>query len=187
MKKTILFYCIAFSLAIFSCKSENKENEKQVVPTEQSSELKTDKKPIDKKETQEIYLSEYSKLAPIELKESKSQNVFKKYGIEFSGNCYACDLAIFKVNKKNFDIVNLCDENDFHRFKDFDYEKKGDIFRIITPETTFIFTKVENEPIYQLKIEGKKPELKNKRIAEFYTPENLIEKFEEHDCGDFEG
>lgn len=186
MKKTVPLYYMALSLAIFSCKSENKETEKQITVTEQITQPKAEK-PTDKKEIQDIDLSEYSKLAPIELKESKSKNVFKKYGIEFSGNCYSCDLATFKINKKNFDIVNICDENDFERFKDFKYEKSGNILKIIISETTFIFTKVENEPIYQLTFEGKKPDLKNKRISEFYTPENLIEKFEEHDCGDFEG
>ncbi|AZB28523.1 hypothetical protein [Chryseobacterium balustinum] len=186
MKKTLSLCCIALSLLIFSCKSENKKTEKQITATEQITQPKTEK-PADKKEIQDIDFSEYSKLAPIELKESKSKNVFKKYGTEFSGNCYACDLAVFKINKKNFDIVNVCDDNDFKRFKDFKYEKSGNILKITTSETTFIFTKVENEPIYQLTFEGKKPDLKNKRISEFYTPETLIEKFEEHDCGDFEG
>lgn len=186
MKKTLSLCCIALSLLIFSCKSENKETEKQITATEQITQLKTEK-PADKKEIQDIDFSEYSKLAPIELKESKSKNVFKKYGTEFSGNCYACDLAVFKINKKNFDIVNVCDDNDFKRFKDFKYEKSGNILKITTSETTFIFTKIENEPIYQLTFEGKKPDLKNKRISEFYTPKTLIEKFEEHDCGDFQG
>lgn len=186
MKKTVPLYYMALSLAIFSCKSENKENEQQITNTEQITQPKTEK-PAYKKEIQEIYLSEYSKLTPIELKEAKSKDVFKKYGTEFSGNCYACDLAIFKLNKKNFDIVNVCDDNDFQRFEDFKYEKSGNILKITTSETTFIFTKVENEPIYQLTFEGKKPDFKNKRISEFYTPETLIEKFEEHDCGDFQG
>lgn len=186
MKKTLSLCCIALSLLIFSCKSENKKTEKQITATEQITQPKTEK-PADKKEIQDIDFSEYSKLAPIELKESKSKNVFKKYGTEFSGNCYACDLAVFKINKKNFDIVNVCDENDYQRFKDFKYEKSGNILKITTSETTFIFTKVENEPIYQLTFEGKKPDLKNKKISEFYTPETLIEKFEEHDCGDFQG
>ncbi|MDY0932444.1 hypothetical protein [Chryseobacterium sp. CFBP8996] len=186
MKKTLSLCCIALSLLIFSCKSENKKTEKQITATEQITQPKTEK-PADKKEIQDIDFSEYSKLAPIELKESKSKNVFKKYGTEFSGNCYACDLAVFKINKKNFDIVNVCDENDYQRFKDFKYEKSGNILKITTSETTFIFTKVENEPIYQLTFEGKKPDLKNKRISEFYTPKTLIEKFEEHDCGDFQG
>lgn len=186
MKKTLSLCCIALSLLIFSCKSENKETEKQITATEQITQPKTEK-PADKKEIQDIDFSEYSKLAPIELKESKSKDVFKKYGTEFSGNCYACDLAVFKINKKNFDIVNVCDDNDFKRFKDFKYEKSGNILKITTSETTFIFTKVENEPIYQLTFEGKKPDLKNKRISEFYTPKTLIEKFEEYDCGDFEG
>lgn len=118
MKKTVPLYYMALSLAIFSCKSENKENEQQITDTEQITQPKNEK-PAYKKEIQEIYLSEYSKLTPIELKESKSKNVFKKYGTEFSGNCYACDLAIFKLNKKNFDIVNVCDDNDFQRFEDF--------------------------------------------------------------------
>jgi len=187
MKTTLPFYAIVLSLAIFSCKSENKEIEKQIIPTEQSVEIKADKKPVDKKEIQDVDLSEYSQLAPIELKDSKNKNVFKKYGTEFSGNCYACDLAVFKINKKSFDIINVCDENDLQTFKDFKHEKSGNSLKVITSETTFIFTKVESEPIYKLTFEGKKPELKNKRISEFYTPKNLIEKSEEHDCGDFQG
>lgn len=180
--KSASVYLLTLSFILFSCKSDYKEPPTQGDDLNKNSVPATLNNPIH-----EISLAEYSNLAPIELKNSKTTDVYKKYGIEFSGNCYACDLAIFKLNKKNFDLVILCDENDFHRFKDFDYKKRGDVLKIKTSETTFIFTKVENEAVYQLKIEGQKPKLKNKRFSEFYTPQNLIEKFEEHDCGDFQG
>lgn len=178
------FYLIILSLGIFSCKPDNKENGKPQTATEKTSSSKTSK---PEKPVQDVDFSQYSKLVPIELKDSNSADVFKKYGIKFSGNCYSCDLAVFKLNKKNFDIVNVCDENDVERFKEYNYDNSGDILKINTAEITFIFTKVEKEPVYQLKIEGEKPNLKNKRISEFYAPENLVDKFEEHDCGDFEG
>lgn len=187
MKNRFLF-CTVFITLAFSC---NKNNKETIENSHTNSENKTALKPVEKsipeKEETTINLSNYNKLAPIEMKDSKQKNVFKKYGIEFGGVCYSCDLAIFKINDKSFEIVSLCDEKDFHSYKDFSYQKTGNSLKIITPESTFIFIKVENEPIYQLKIEGQKPELKNKRLLEFYTPESLIEKFEEHDCGDFQG
>jgi len=184
MKKKFLFFVIFMTL-VFSCNKETIES--QTTNSEEKSELKTSQEPVLKKVEPTVNLSEYSKLAPIEIKDANQKDVFKKYGIEFGGNCYACDLAIFKLNKKNFDIVELCDEKNFHRYKDFSYEKTENSLKIITQESTFIFTKVENEPIYQLKIEGQKPKFKNRRISEFYASENLIEKFEEHNCGDFGG
>lgn len=187
MKKTLLLYLLAISFTTFSCKPDHKETVKQKKVSQKISEPKTAEKSNEENKNQDEGLFLYGELAPIELKDSKSTDVFKKYGIEFSGNCYSCDLAVFKINKKNLDLVSICDKNDFKRFKEFSYERSGNTFKIRTAETTFIFTKVENEPIYQLIIEGKKPDLKNKRIVEFYTPENLIEKFEEHNCGDFQG
>lgn len=184
MKTIRLFYLVILSLWISSCKPENKKDRKQQTATEKMSLSKTSK---PEKPVQDIDLSQYSKLVPVELKDSNNADIFKKYGVEFSGNCYSCDLIVFKINKKNFDIMNVCDENDFERFKKFNYDSSGNILKITTAETTFIFTKVEKEPVYELKIGGKQPDLKNKRISKFYTQENLINKFEEHDCGDFEG
>lgn len=186
MKNTFLFIAVSIAFT-FSCSKDNKET---IENPRTNPDNKTELKAVGKanlKEEPTINLSEYSKLTPIEIKDSKQKNVFKKYGIEFGGVCYSCDLAIFKINKKSFDIVELCDEKNVHSYKDFSYEKKGNSLKIKTPESTFIFTQVENEPIYQLKIEGQKPEFKNMRISEFYTQESLIEKFEEHDCGDFQG
>ena len=186
MKNTFLIGAV-FIAFTFSCSNDKKATiENPVTNSDNKTELKAAGK-ANLKEESTINLSEYSKLTPIEIKDSKQKDVFKKYGIEFGGVCYSCDLAIFKINKKSFDIVELCNEKNVHSYKDFSYEKKGNSLKIKTPEFTFIFTQVENEPIYQLKIEGQKPEFKNMRISEFYTQESLIEKFEEHDCGDFQG
>lgn len=183
MKKRFLL-CVAFLTLAFSCNKERIEN--PATNSESITELKTAKKSIPEEEPT-INLSEYSKLTPIEIKDAKQKDVFKKYGIKFGGVCYSCDLAIFEITKKSFEIVELCDEKNIYNYKDLSYEKTGNSLKIKTPESTFIFTKVENEPIYRLKIEGQKPEFKNMRISEFYTQESLLEKFEEHDCGDFQG
>ena len=179
----ITFYLSVLLFTLFSCKEKN---EGQSAKSNPESPIKQERILPQKKEDK-FSLADFAKLVPIEIKKPKSKDVFKKYGIEFGGNCYACDLAVFKINKKNFDLAELCDEKNFRRYKDFSYEQKANSIIFTTPETTFVFTKVENLPIYQLKIEGKKPEFTNMRISEFYTTENLIPKFEEHDCGDFEG
>ena len=184
MNHKSLLYSIPLLFISFSCK---KEIENKITIPEKRTEQKSSEESESKKNMQIINLAEYNKLVPVEIKKPGSKDIFKKYGIEFSGNCYACDLAVFRLNKKNFDIVNLCDKDDIYRLSDFNYEKKADTLKITTPGTNFIFIKIENEPIYQLKIEGKKPKLKNKRFSEFYTTENLLQKFEEHDCGDFGG
>ncbi|MFY1047350.1 hypothetical protein [Chryseobacterium sp. GP-SGM7] len=187
MRNIILLYSSVILLTTFSCKYENKETAKPLGSTQQTSESETIKIPVAEKKFKDIDWLEFSNLVPIEIKDVKNKDVFKKYGIEFTGNCYACDLAEFKFNKKNFDLVSLCEKNDFHRYKEFKYENSENSLKIITSDATFIFTKVENDPIYKLSIEGKKPQLKNKRISEYYVPQRLIEKFEEHDCGDFGG
>lgn len=185
MKKIIPLY-LSLLLSVTFCKDENKKSEEKIRSSQEISQSENTAGTTSK-EIHDIDLSEYNWLVPIELKDSKNKDVFKKYGIEFSGNCYACDLAVLKIRTKNFDLVNICDQNDFERFKGFKYQKTGNILKIETSETVFILTKVENELIYQLSTEGREPEVQNKRISEFYTTEKLINRFEEHDCGDFEG
>lgn len=154
MKNTFLIGAV-FIAFTFSCSKDNKETiENPVTNSDNKTELKAAEK-TNSKEEPTINLSEYSKLTPIEIKDSKQKDVFKKYGIEFGGVCYSCDLAIFKINKKSFDIVELCNEKNVNSYKDFSYEKKGNSLKIKTPESTFIFTQVENEPIYRKKLKVK--------------------------------
>ena len=129
MKNTFLIGAV-FIAFTFSCSKDKKATiENPVTNSDNKTELKAAGK-ANLKEESTINLSEYSKLTPIEIKDSKQKDVFKKYGIEFGGVCYSCDLAIFKINKKSFDIVELCNEKNVHSYKDFSYEKKGNSLKI---------------------------------------------------------
>lgn len=142
---------------------------------------------VSKNTAQIDSLDDFAMLTPINVLNPKSLNVYEKYGIEFDGNCYACDLAIMRINKKHFDIVNVCDKEDFYRNENFVYEVHPNELRIKTGKNEFIFTKIEKAPVYELKIIGDKLTLKKKRISKFYTQEKELKKFKQHDCGEFDG
>jgi hypothetical protein len=131
--------------------------------------------------------SDFSTLVPIDVLNSKSTNVHDKYGIEFSGNCYSCDLASLSITKKQIRWTNICDEKDTFETDDFSYSNEGNKTILKTPERNFILTQIDKAPVYELVIEGKKPELKNKRISRYFTTQKALPLFTEHDCGDFEG
>lgn len=179
---------------IFSCIFIAGCNQK----TSESENAKSMKTPPDKAKSkeagfesehkvQEDNLADFNKLSPIEILNPESKDVYEKYGIEFSGNCYACDLAAIRINKKHFDLVNVCEQDDFYRTEKFNYEVQPDRLIIRTEKNELIFTKIEAAPVYELKIAGDKISLKNKRISKFYTPEIELIKFKQHDCGEFDG
>lgn len=130
---------------------------------------------------------DFSTLVPIDLLNSKSTNVHDKYGIEFSGNCYSCDLTSLSITKKQIRWTNVCDEKDTFEIDDFSYSNEGNKTIFKTPERTYILTQIDKAPVYELVIEGKKLELKNKRISKYFTTKKALPLFTEHDCGDFEG
>ncbi|WP_288437557.1 hypothetical protein [uncultured Chryseobacterium sp.] len=131
--------------------------------------------------------ADFSKLVPIDLLNTKSTNVYDKYGIEFSGNCYSCDLASLSITKKQIRWTNVCDEKDTFEIDDFSYSSEGKKTIFKTQERTYIITQIDKAPVYELVIEGKKLDLKNKRISRYFTTEKALPFFTEHDCGDFEG
>lgn len=130
---------------------------------------------------------DFSELIPIDVLDSKSTNVYEKYGIEFSGNCYSCDLASLSVTKNKIIWANICDENDTFEINDFSFSNEGNKTIIKTSERTYTLTQIDKSPVYELAIEGKKLELKNKRISRYFTIKKALPLFKEHDCGDFEG
>ena len=117
----------------------------------------------------------------------KSRSAFEKYGVDFTGNCYNCDLAAIGINKKHFDIINVCDETDIYRNENFTYEVSKNQLTISTDKNKFIFAKIDDAPVYELKILGEKISLKKKAFSKFYTQQKRLKKFKQHDCGDFEG
>lgn len=131
--------------------------------------------------------ADFTSLVPIDILNGKSTNVYEKYGIEFSGNCYSCDLASLSITKKSIRWANVCDEKDTFKIDDFSYSNEGNKTIFKTPERTYVLTQIDKAPVYELVIEGKKLEMKNKRIAAYFTTEKALPLFTEHDCGDFGG
>ena len=124
---------------------------------------------------------------PLEIVDDTTEDPFKRYGIEFSGNCYACDLASIHINGSSMKLVNVCDSTDVYRFEKLAAELTNEKFILTSGELTFTFIKKDKAPVYELKINGPKPALKNKRFSRFYTEAAKLGQFTNHDCGDFGG
>ena len=126
-------------------------------------------------------------LISVEILNKKSKNVFKKYGLEFSGNCYACDLAELKIDDKKISIYNTCDKEIHLELAITKVVSTKDEIIIETGTCKFAFLKIEDAPVYELKIIGKNFKNENLRIGTYFTMKKIINKFEVHDCGDFQG
>jgi len=130
---------------------------------------------------------DFKALVPIDLLDSKSSSGYDKYGIEFSGNCYACDLASLSITKDKILWTNVCDEKDTFEMQNFTFSVEGKKTIIKTSECTLTLSQIDKAPVYELVIEGKKLDLKNKRISKYFTTKYALPLFKEHDCGEFDG
>ena len=182
MNKTKIL-TILIGILCLSCQPESKKivTETKVQKKIETAETKPSKAIV------EDHLSDFSKLYPIEIVDSTKQNPFEKFGIEFTGNCYSCDLTEIKINKKQIDFINVCEETEFLRLNNNSYTSTQNELKINTDDTTLIFEKIDNAPVYRLILEGKKLNFEKNRISEYYTFKKLLKKFTEHDCGDFQG
>ncbi|WP_333864609.1 hypothetical protein [Sphingobacterium sp.] len=181
--KTIFLPCIVL---FFSCQQKN-EAKKSAAAFSSTSSIDSIQKQKELTSISDDDLALFKQLYPIAILQPESKNSFKKYGIEFSGICYACDLAEITFSKDVFHFVNVCDSNEIYQIKDFTYTSSNTGLTIKTQNNEFVFKRVEKEPIFELKIKGDSLLLKNKRIAKYYTQKALIDQFEVHDCGDFQG
>lgn len=186
MKKTITSFSFAVVLlASCSTSTEKKEDKTNLTAakTDTVSKHTQEKKVISKVEIP----GDFSELVPIDVLETKSKNVYEKYGIEFSGNCYSCDLASLSITKNKIKWTNICDEKDGFEINDFTVFGEGNKTIVKTSDRTYILTQIDKAPVYELVVEGKKLELDKKRVAKYYTTSKALPLFKEHDCGDFEG
>ncbi|OBX22259.1 MULTISPECIES: hypothetical protein [Bizionia] len=126
-------------------------------------------------------------LIPIEILKKQSTNVYKKYGLEFTGNCYDCDLAEFRIENGKVFIYNVCDINEYLIFDILELKNQEKSIEIKTKKFTLLFSRVEKEPIFKLDIINYDFNKRSLRISEFYTFKENLMKFETHDCGDFDG
>ncbi|WP_326983244.1 hypothetical protein VUJ46_01465 [Chryseobacterium sp. MYb264] len=179
----------SLSLLTFSLNACNSGTEKKTESKDPIMIKSGSKGEISRKEdvkTSEIP-KELNELIPVDILDGKSKNVYEKYGIEFSGNCYACDLANLSVTKNKIVWTNVCDEKDTFEINTFTSATEGNTTVIKTAQSTYILTKIDEAPVYKLVTEGEKPNPKNKRLSGYFTTKQALPLFREHDCGDFEG
>jgi hypothetical protein len=126
-------------------------------------------------------------LVPITIVEPKSKKVFEKYGLEFQGNCYECDLVNLKISKQKLVVTNVCDVTKSIALKVLLIKNSNNQLTISTPNSQWTIAKMAKEGVYQLKIEGNRISKKGFRMSTFFTPKKKLRQFEIHDCGDFQG
>ena len=165
-------------------KPKNKEVEKN----DTTETIKTDStESIVKTDNNVIKIEQLKQLIPIDTVNSKSKNVYEKFGLEFQGNCYDCDLAALSIAEKTIKLTNVCDEKQNQVLEVLEIKNTNNEVIIKTKQFNFIFSEIDKVPIYELKITGNTINFEGLRISRYYTLKKLLKKFKEHDCGDFEG
>lgn len=181
--KRILLSAIVV-VSIVTCKQNNDNKSK---PLNENQNTKSEKPFAKTNQSEFIDIEDLKQLAPIDTLDAKNKNVYKKYGIEFSGNCYACDLTNITISAKSIKLTNVCDKKLNLTFEITKITNSANSIEIWTKQNKWIFTKIDNAPVYDVEIHGNNIKLENFRFSKFYTQENSLKKFEQHDCGDFQG
>ena len=164
------------------------ENKADKTDTETETAKITSNPASEKKTISKVEIpDDFSALVPIDVLDTKSTDVYEKYGIEFSGNCYSCDLAGLSVTKDKMVWKNICDEKDTFEINRFTVSGEGNKIMLKTSGRTYILTQIDKAPVYELTIEGQKLELNNKRVAKYFTTKKALPLFKEHECGEFDG
>lgn len=134
--------------------------------------------------------SEYLKidtLCALEIVNPESKNVYQKYGIDFGGTCYACDVADVVITGENIRLVNVCNKEVTETFLILSSVETKNGFKLSSTACEFIFSKLSDAPIYELKITGKMKSNRELRIHKYYTTPTDLLKFGLCDCEDFQG
>lgn len=127
------------------------------------------------------------KLVPLEIVDSSSHDVYKKFGISTSGMCYECDLANISIANGKIHFSNICDPGNSLSYEINRLVQNGQTTAIRFKEVMFVLEKINQVPVYRLQLENTLKPGERLKLKEYYSSEADIKKFEIHDCGDFEG
>jgi len=126
-------------------------------------------------------------LLPVTILEESEKDVYKKYGIEFNGNCYSCDLATIDVNRKEVIFTNICDSLARVKFQITGLEENQDNIKVKAEKFTFTFKNTSDGPVIEFSLDGEMEFNEKLRLSKYYIPSKTLEKFEVKDCGEFQG
>jgi len=178
MKRALMLICIV--AITMSCKQNNTTEEKTVEQTGVETIVSVP-------ESEKVKQLQSELLVPMEISDKEAKEVTKKYGLEFGGSCYACDVANIIIDGEMINLMNACDLQTQISYKITKVEEKDKTITIHTPLNEFVFERVDDYPVYQLTVKGQVIDQELYRPAGFYTLKSLLESFDVHDCGDFEG
>lgn len=178
MKRALMLICIV--AITMSCKQNNTTEEKTVEQTGAETIVSVS-------ESEKVKQLQSELLVPMEISDKEAKEVTKKYGLEFGGSCYACDVANIIIDGEMINLMNACDLQTQISYKITKIEEKDKTITIHTPLNEFVFERVDDYPVYQLTVKGQVIDQELYRPAGFYTLKSLLESFDVHDCGDFEG
>lgn len=176
MKKSALtlFVC----LALFACKQVEKQ-ERDLANEEKSEVVASESEAIHKL-TSELMI-------PLEIVEEGSVVATERYGLDFSGNCYACDVANLLIDGEMITLMNACDLENQVSFKVTGIEEKGNVIIVKTPVNEFVFEQIDEVPVYKVTVTGQSMDKEFFRMGAFYTTESKLKTFSIYDCGEFDG
>lgn len=180
-------YHLFLSIALMTACGENKRAEKTSENKEEPVTKSTEKPQSIEPESVDFKRLKLDTLVALTIMKEESDNVYEKFGIDFTGYCYACDAADLILDNEQIKLVNTCDPEVKKVFR---IQKKSltkDAFTLESEGYKFVFSRIDNTPIYKLKLSGKpfnNPEL---RLNTYFTIKKALPKFEVHDCGDFQG
>lgn len=176
MKKIVVTLIACF--ALFACKQG--ETEETAGVSEVKSEVTATQSEAIHKLTSEL-------MVPLEIVEEGSTIATERYGLDFSGNCYACDIANILVDGEMITLMNACDLENQISFKVTGIEEKDNTITVKTPVNEFIFEQIDEVPVYKVTVTGQSLDKEFFRIGAFYTTHSKLKTFSIHDCGEFDG
>ena len=174
IKQTLL---LITATLLFSCNTTSEKHKTETNTADTTEETNTAK----------VSVNDFQNLAPLTLLHENIEDPFKKYGINIVSNCYTCTDTEFSIKDNKAIFTNVCDDKAVFTYEITKITEKTGSLELEFDGKKAVFEKLEDTPIYQLKFEGEPLKLKESVTSKCYTPKELLPKFEQHNCGDFEG
>ena len=128
-----------------------------------------------------------SVLVPVQVVNARSAQPYQRYGIDFDGNCYSCNLAELQVTDTVVWLRNVCDSNLKQALHLLSVQHNGAQEVLRCSEGVLVLEKMNEAPVFRL-TQPVPPRVNDKlRLRNFYTDKSRLHRFSVHDCGDFQG
>jgi len=126
-------------------------------------------------------------LTPLEVVNARSAKPFERYGIDWDGHCYSCNVAELQVMDSVLWLRNVCDSNLKQPLRLLSLQHNGAQVILRCREAVLVLEKMNEAPVYRLTQPVPLRVSEKLQLRSFYTDKSRITRFAVHDCGDFDG